>query len=84
MHTVTFFGHSVLIIGISRLLYREEVRILCMQLFFLRFVLSADVVVFLTTVPREGFSGLKPSTLKQLGQTVTTTTAKQVNTHTNT
>ncbi|XP_039975525.1 HMG domain-containing protein 3 isoform X2 [Xiphias gladius] len=29
------------------------------------------------TVPREGFSGLKPSTLKQLGQTVTTTTAKQ-------
>ncbi|XP_030594414.1 HMG domain-containing protein 3 isoform X2 [Archocentrus centrarchus] len=29
------------------------------------------------TVPRESFSGLKPSTLKQLGQTVPTTTAKQ-------
>ncbi|KAI4819161.1 hypothetical protein KUCAC02_004432 [Chaenocephalus aceratus] len=27
--------------------------------------------------PREGFSGLKPSTLKQLGQTVPTTAAKQ-------
>ncbi|XP_051275536.1 HMG domain-containing protein 3 isoform X2 [Dicentrarchus labrax] len=30
-----------------------------------------------STVPRESFSGLKPSTLKQLGQTVPTTTAKQ-------
>ncbi|KAL7395488.1 hypothetical protein ABVT39_017867 [Epinephelus coioides] len=30
-----------------------------------------------TTVPRESFSGLKPSTLKQLGQTVPTTAAKQ-------
>ncbi|KAM3867209.1 HMG domain-containing protein 3 [Diretmus argenteus] len=29
------------------------------------------------TVPSENFSGLKPSTLKQLGQTVPTTTAKQ-------
>ncbi|XP_044061333.1 HMG domain-containing protein 3 isoform X2 [Siniperca chuatsi] len=29
------------------------------------------------TVPRESFSGLKPSTLKQLGQAVQTTTAKQ-------
>lgn len=37
---------------------------------------------FLTTVPQESFSGLKPSTLKQLGQTVPTTTAKQVNTRT--
>ncbi|XP_069387626.1 HMG domain-containing protein 3 isoform X2 [Paralichthys olivaceus] len=34
--------------------------------------------------PRESFSGLKPSTLKQLGQTVPKTTAKQVNTHTHT
>lgn len=30
-----------------------------------------------STAPREGFSGLKPSTLKQLGQTVPTTVAKQ-------
>ncbi|XP_041799950.1 HMG domain-containing protein 3 [Chelmon rostratus] len=30
-----------------------------------------------SAVPRESFSGLKPSTLKQLGQTVPTTTAKQ-------
>ncbi|KAM9849767.1 HMG domain-containing protein 3 [Aulostomus maculatus] len=30
-----------------------------------------------STVPRESFSGLKPSTLKQLGQTVTTNSAKQ-------
>ncbi|XP_023251962.1 HMG domain-containing protein 3 isoform X2 [Seriola lalandi dorsalis] len=30
-----------------------------------------------STVTRESFSGLKPSTLKQLGQAVTTTTAKQ-------
>ncbi|KAI3351786.1 hypothetical protein L3Q82_020616 [Scortum barcoo] len=30
-----------------------------------------------STVPRESFSGLKPSTLKQLGQTVPITTAKQ-------
>nr|XP_046261436.1 HMG domain-containing protein 3 isoform X2 [Scatophagus argus] len=30
-----------------------------------------------STVPRDSFSGLKPSTLKQLGQTVTTATTKQ-------
>ncbi|XP_070693064.1 HMG domain-containing protein 3 [Pempheris klunzingeri] len=30
-----------------------------------------------STVPRESFSGLKPSTLKQLGQTIPATTAKQ-------
>ncbi|TMS17075.1 HMG domain-containing protein 3 [Larimichthys crocea] len=30
-----------------------------------------------SSVPVESFSGLKPSTLKQLGQTVTTTTSKQ-------
>uniref|UniRef100_UPI0037E750B9 HMG domain-containing protein 3 n=1 Tax=Semicossyphus pulcher TaxID=241346 RepID=UPI0037E750B9 len=32
-----------------------------------------------STVPREAFSGLKPSTLKQLGQTIPATAAKQVN-----
>lgn len=36
---------------------------------------------FLTTVPPESFSGLKPSTLKQLGHAVPTTTANQVNTY---
>ncbi len=51
---------------------------------FQRFLPCTDVVVFLTTVPRENFSGLKPSTLKQLGQTVPITTNKQVNAHTHT
>lgn len=38
-------------------------------------------LLYVTAVPRESFTGLKPSTLKQLGQAVTTT-AKQVNTQT--
>lgn len=45
---------------------------------FLRF--SPLYPVLSTTVPQDSFSRLKPSTLKQLGQTVTTTTAMQVNT----
>lgn len=35
---------------------------------------------FLTAAPQDSFSLLKPSTLKQLGRSVPTTTAKQVNT----
>uniref|UniRef100_A0A3B5KVL0 HMG box domain containing 3 n=1 Tax=Xiphophorus couchianus TaxID=32473 RepID=A0A3B5KVL0_9TELE len=42
---------------------------------------SSDVVVLVATVPQEILSGLKPSTLKQLGQTVPTTTTIQVKTH---
>uniref|UniRef100_A0A3Q2QRE1 HMG-box containing 3 n=1 Tax=Fundulus heteroclitus TaxID=8078 RepID=A0A3Q2QRE1_FUNHE len=37
----------------------------------------SDVVAFLAAVPSESLSGLKPSTLKQLGHTVPTTTADQ-------
>lgn len=51
---------------------------------FLRFLLLADVVFLLTTAARESFSGLKPSTLKQLGQTFPTITAKQVAAYTDT
>uniref|UniRef100_A0A3Q2PHY0 HMG-box containing 3 n=1 Tax=Fundulus heteroclitus TaxID=8078 RepID=A0A3Q2PHY0_FUNHE len=48
---------------------------------FLR--MYSDVVAFLAAVPSESLSGLKPSTLKQLGHTVPTTTADQVeNPHT--
>lgn len=39
---------------------------------------------FLTTAPQESFSGLKPNTLKQLGQAVPTTSAKQVEPQKNT
>lgn len=38
------------------------------------------MVVLVATVPQEILSGLKPSTLKQLGQTVPTTTTIQVKT----
>uniref|UniRef100_A0A087XGD3 HMG box domain-containing protein n=1 Tax=Poecilia formosa TaxID=48698 RepID=A0A087XGD3_POEFO len=40
---------------------------------------SSDVVVLVATVPQEILSSLKPSTLKQLGQTAPTTTTTQVN-----
>lgn len=42
------------------------------------------VSVFFTAVPPESLSGLKPSTLKQLGQAVAPTAVKQVYTQTHT
>lgn len=47
---------------------------------FLRFWSSGVMwFTFLATAPQDNLSGLKPSTLKQLGQPVPPTTANQVN-----